>query len=129
MVYPIGSRLYVYVYVCVCMCVCVIYVYSTLNIFQTIPVVEYLCLTGPLPITSTHQLRCIPCYTTITIPQRVQLLDLILSYRPLRSPFNLTLPRRKKRNHRPILQQWLLLDARPFVARAAGEQAVRPHYF
>ena len=34
--------------VCVCVCVCVIYVYSTLNIFHTIPVVEYLRLPDPL---------------------------------------------------------------------------------
>ena len=113
---------------CVSVCLCAIYVYSTLNLFHTIPVFDFLCLPSPFTIPVIRRLQCIPCYTLITIPHHVRFLALVPSLCPLRSPLNLTPPRRKQFHHRPIRQLRLLTDAHIFVPRAAEEQSVRPHY-
>ena len=104
---------------CVSVCLCAIYVYSTLNLFHTIPVFDFLCLPSPFTIPVIRRLQCIPCYKLIAIPRHVCFLALVPSLCPLRSPLNLTLPRRKQCHHRPILQLRLLTDAHIFVPRAA----------
>ena len=129
---------YVYVCVCVCMCVCVcvyvyvcvcvIYIYSALNIFHTIPVVDYFQLTGPIAIPALLIIQRLPCYTPTTIRHRTLLLDLLLSCRPLMSPLYLTLPRRDQCHHRPIRQIISLMNARPFLLWTAEDKAVRPQY-
>ena len=94
--------------VCVCMCVyvCVIYINLTLNLFYTIPVVNYLCLHSPFTISGRHQIRCLPCYTPIILPHRIQILDLISSRRPRMYPLDLTPPGREQYHHRPTRQLW-----------------------
>ena len=68
--------------------VCVIYVYLTLNLFHTITIVGYIRLPVPFTIQAICRIRCIPCYTPITVPHHFQFLGLILSCRPLRSSLN-----------------------------------------
>ena len=108
----------------VCVCVYVIYVNSTLTVFPTIPVVDYLRLPGTFTIPDIHQIQYLTCYTPIIFPHRVQILDLVSYRRSLMSTLGLAPPRRKLCHHRPIYHLRLLPDLRPFVARATGEQAV-----
>ena len=61
-------------YSVVCVFVCVTYVLSTLNLFHTIPIVDYICLSDPFIISAIRQLQCIPCYTPTTIHLHVRLL-------------------------------------------------------
>ena len=78
---------------CVCLCVCVwvgecaIYVYLALNIFHTIPVVDYLCLPVIFTIPAIRQLQCLPCYTPIIFPHSVWILDIISPCRTLVCPW------------------------------------------
>ena len=114
--------------VCVCMCVCVSYVYSTLIILHTIPVVVYLRLTDPFAIPSIRQLRCLSCYTAITIPHHIRVLDLIYSHLSRMYPHSLTPSGNEQCHHLPICYLSLMTDARSFVARDAEKQAIGSHY-
>ena len=63
---------------CVCMCVCVTYVLSTLFMFRTIPVLEYLRLTITFAIPDIRQLQCLPYYTPTAGHNCAQLFYLLL---------------------------------------------------
>ena len=106
---------YVCVYVCVCLCVCVTYVYLTLILLYTIPVVVTLRLPIPFSIPDLHRLQCLPCYTLITIPHYIRVLDLISSHIYRQYPLCLTLTGHGKCHHHPIHQLRPLPDAPPFV--------------
>ena len=112
----------------VCVCVCVTYVYSTLNLFHTIPDADYLRLPDPFTIPGIRQLLWLPCYRPTISHQPVRILELFSSRTSPQYPLYLTKPGRDPCHHRPIHQIWSLTYARPFVARAEEEQAVRPHY-
>ena len=116
------------VFVSMCVCVCVTSVLSTLILFHNIPVVNYLHLINPFSITAIRWLQWTHCYTPITVHYHVQILDLVLSCNTRVFPRGLTPPRRKQCHHHPIRQLRLVPDARPFIPRAAGDQAVRPHH-
>ena len=116
------------VFVCLCVCVCVTYVLSTLILFHTIPVVEYLHLPYPFTISDIRQLRQLPCYMPNDVHHRFYLLDLVLSRRPHMSPPGLTPPRHKQCHNHPTHQLWPLPDVHLFVPIAAEEKALIPQY-
>ena len=105
------------------MCVCVTYVYLTLNIFHTINDTNCLNLPSPFAIPDICRLQCLHCYTLTASPHHVQVIALLFSLISTKSLLDLSTPGRGQRHHRPIRQIWLLPDARPFVVRAAKEQA------
>ena len=72
----------------------VIYVYSTLTLFHTSPVVEYIHPPSIFNIQALRQLRCLPCFTQIIFIHRIRILDRISSLCPLMSPLKLTPPSR-----------------------------------
>ena len=118
--------------VCVCMCVCVcvgvIYFFSSLELLHIISDLIQLLRPVLFPIPAIRQLRNLPCYTHTTTHQPI-LVPYFVSVHPSRlSPQDLATPTRKHCYHYPIRQLWSLPNARPFVAMAAEEKAIRPHY-
>ena len=113
--------------VCVCVCVCVTYI-----------LYDFYATTSPLPtsyvspllsfLPDIRQLQYLPCYTPTPSTTLVRCPSASPSY-PSRSSQDLATPGREQCHHRPIHQLWLLPNARPFVARAAEEQAVRHCYW
>ena len=119
---------FVCVCVCLCVCVCVTYVLSSFNLLHFISDTNFLRLPIPDRIRAIRQLRSLPYYTPTTTCPFSHFPNVFLS-RPSRSnPLYLSMPGREQCHQRSIRQLCSLPNARPFVARAAGEQAVRPHY-
>ena len=115
--------------VCVWLCVCVTYVLSTFYLLHFISDPNCLCLPVPVCIPDIRRLRSLPCYTLTTVNPLSQIPTVVPSRLSRYVPRDLAKLGRKQCHHHSILQLWLLTNARPFVARATEEQAVRPHYF
>ena len=111
-----------------CVYVCVIYIYSTFNLLHIIPDAGEIHIPNPFALPALRRLQFLPCYTLNTFTHPTQVLEFFSSCTSRLSPLDLTTPGREKCHHRPIRQLCLLSNARPFVTRAAEEQAVISHY-
>ena len=109
-------------------CVCVTYVLLTVYILHFISDPNFLRLPVPVCIPAIRRLRSLPCYTPTTSHPLFRIPDFVPSRLSRRVPLDLATPGREQFHHRSIRQLRFLPNARPFVARAAEEQAVRPHY-
>ena len=120
--------MYVCVCVCVCVFVCVKYVLSTIYLLHFISDPVFLRIPVPVYIPAIRQLRCLPCYMPISVNPLSQVSGVALSRPSCYLSPNLSTPGRDQCNYCSIRQICSLPDARPFVARSAEKQAVRPHY-
>ena len=122
----------VWVCVCVCLyvcvCVCVTYVLSNFYLLHFISNPKFLHLPVPVYIPAIRRLRYLRCYLPISINP----LSSVFGVSPSRPSCYLSqdsaTPGHKQCHHCSICQLWFLLNACPFVVRAAEDQAVRPHY-